>query len=191
VSIVLQIDFILTVCINIINDNVIFRDKKFVESFPDSKFDQSQFKNFWKRNQKYRTICMACISKRADAARKSCLNNDVRDVNHNNSTDYPNWGGVRLDTASKAILMNWYNTAQGRVFGENGKRRQRVNIDISDDEDDKPDYAWARKPVSFDETSHKIAVTWLQDARAKLQRKRGWESDIEKFEFKNDKTFRN
>ena len=134
---------------------------------------------------------MACISKRADAARKSCLNNDVRDVNHNNSTDYPNWGGVRLDTASKAILMNWYNTAQGRVFGENGKRRQRVNIDISDDEDDKPDYAWARKPVSFDETSHKIAVTWLQDARAKLQRKRGWESDIEKFEFKNDKTFRN
>lgn len=94
--------------------------------------------------------------------------------------DYPNWGGIQLDDASKAILMYWYSSAQNRVFGENGRTRKKIEIVVSDDEDEKPVYEWAQKEVVLSQNSKKIAVAWLRDARAKLQRKRGWETDIKK-----------
>lgn len=96
-----------------------------------------------------------------------------------------------MDAASEAILMNWYNTAQDRIFGEHGRRRQKVNIDISDDEDERPNFSWAQKPVSLNDTTTKIAVSWLRDARSKLQRKRGWESGSRKYSFNRDDILRN
>ena len=45
----------------------------------DDEVDQVQWKNFWIKNQKHHTICLACISKRREVAARRALQGDVDD----------------------------------------------------------------------------------------------------------------
>jgi len=75
-----------------------------------------------------------------------------------------------LEDASKAILSSWYNNAKQNVFGPNGKSREKIRVDVSDDEaDDDLTHAWTKEQIAINKTSSSIAVFWLRSARARLQ----------------------
>lgn len=80
-----------------------------------------------------------------------------------------------LNAASREIAQFWYASAQERIFGKQGRQRQKASIDISDDEEeDSVRIKWSREQVNFSVGSKEIATLWLRTARAKLQRDSGW-----------------
>ena len=152
-------------------------DDRFQEENGEDEFDQVLWKNFWIKHQKYRTLCLGCISQRLEKERRAALVGAMREESDGGEGDseYPEWGAVYLNAASKAILMGWYKTAQNRLFGKGGRRRQRVQIDVSDDEGEDVPAEWAQAAVALSESSKSIAVKWLRTARAKLQKDKGFE----------------
>ncbi len=66
---------------------------------------QVAWKSFWERHQKYRTICMACITrrnldKRDEAVAAAALGGAEVPTG-------PQFGPVFLTAASKAIMIKW------------------------------------------------------------------------------------
>lgn len=141
--------------------------------------DQVQWKTFWTNNQRYHTICLACVTQRKakaarDAYSKGALDPSIFD--DDNQEDYPDWGPVFLSGASKAILLNWYRKAQKLRAGKRKQRakKERVTKDISDDEGDDPAFSWLKEGLrNITPATKAIAIRWMRSARARLQQKRG------------------
>ena len=152
-------------------------DERFIVENGDDEFDQVLWKNFWIKHQRYRTLCLNCISQRLEKERRAALAGAMKEESDDEpGSGYPEWGAVYLNAASKAILMGWYRTAQNRLFGKGGRRRKRVQIDVSDDEGEDVPAEWAQAAVNLSESSKAIAIKWVRTARAKLQKDKGFES---------------
>ena len=134
----------------------------------------SQWKNYWQKYQTYQTLCLKCIS-----LKNIKQNENRRDENEviGDYDEYPSWGAIQLSSASNTILKKWYNSAQGRIYGSEGRNRKKrlpFEVSDSDEEDVIPD--WTFKTITEPDSSlRKIATLWLRLARANLQKKRGWE----------------
>jgi hypothetical protein len=155
--------------------------EKFDMEHPEDEFDQVAWKTFWIRHQRYKTICLACITTEKEKERGAALKaigkgggggggggGDDDDGDFND--DGNDWGPVYLTAASRAMLVKWYKTAQGRVFGKGGKRRKQVVVDVSDDEGDEAPSQWARTPVDLSAASTALAIRWLRTARVRIQK---------------------
>ena len=126
------------------------------------------WKQFWKEHQNYQTICLQCISKRRENERAEA----IIGLGAESNTKYPDWGSVFLDDASKAILINWYRSAHQQLFRNNGRHAIQIDpIDISDDEDDGSLFS---QRIDIGDRTKSIAITWVREARAKIQKERGW-----------------
>ena len=141
----------------------------------DDEVDQVQWKNFWVNNQRYHTVCLACLTKRKEVETKEKLRGGAFDpsVFDDEQEDYPEWGPVFLTAASKAILLNWYRKAQRLRAGKKGKRRDKVAKAISDDEGDDVPVSWLNELSKITPATKGIAIKWMRTARARLQQKRG------------------
>jgi hypothetical protein len=163
--------------------------------------DQVQWKTFWINNQRYHTICLACLTKRKEVDAQSRLRGGLLDpslFDDDAQEAYPDWGPVFLSAASKAMLLNWYRRAQKlraakrrrpRRAGPAGAaaaddddsmtmstkgRKERAFKEISDDEGDDPMFSWLKEGMAeLSASSKAIAIKWMRTARARLQAKRG------------------
>lgn len=148
-------------------------------SYPgDEEVDQVQWKTFWTNNQRYHTICLACITKRKEVEAKKALASGGYDPLYDDDEQeaYPEWGPVFLSAASKAIMLNWYKKAQKLRAGKRKQRvrKEKVVKDISDDEGDEPAFSWLKDGLKdITPASKAIAIKWMRTARARLQQKRG------------------
>jgi hypothetical protein len=145
-------------------------------SFPgDEEIDQVQWKTFWMNNQRYHTICLACLTKRKEVVTRAALAG-VMDLSmyDDEQEQYPDWGPVYLTAASKAILLNWYRKAQRARAGKKGAkvRRSKVVKDISDDEGEE-EPAWTKNYRPPSQATIAIAIKWTRTARARIMKRRG------------------
>lgn len=142
----------------------------------DEEVDQVQWKSFWMNNQRYHTICLACLTKRKEAAARAAIQSGVLgfdpSIFDDGQEDYPDWGPVYLSAASKAMLLNWYRKAQLLRAGKRGRRREKALKAISDDEEDQP-FSWLKEMPNITPATNAIAVKWMRSARARLQKKKG------------------
>jgi hypothetical protein len=141
----------------------------------DVEVDQVQWKSFWVNNQRYHTVCLACLTKRKEVQTRNALKGGAFDpsVFDDEQEAYPDWGPVFLTAASKAILLNWYRKAQRLRAGKKGKRKDKQNKAISDDEGDDVPVSWLNELSKITPATTAIAVKWMRTARARLQQKRG------------------
>ena len=141
----------------------------------DEEVDQVQWKQFWVNNQRYHTICLACLTRRKELqARDKIKGAADASVFDDGQEDYPEWGPVFLSAASKAMLLNWYRKAQRLRAGKRGnKRKEKVMKTISDDEGEDLPKDWLRDIPAFSGATKAIAVKWMRTARARLQKKHG------------------
>lgn len=154
-------------------------DKEFPEEEILMKDDvnPTTWKNFWNKHQKYHTICLACLAKsRDDVILSKRRNNDLAD-SPLRSMDEEVFGPVQLNAASKAILLNWYRQAQQRRASKLAlKKRRQVVADVSDDEEEAMAVSlhapWANATLSLSQSSTKIAMKWLQEARLGIYEKK-------------------
>ena len=140
----------------------------------ETEVDQVEWKRFWRKNQRYHTICMVCVSKRKDDQRdkKRKKLGQYDDLDDLRQEDYPDWGPVFLSAASKAILLNWYRKAQKLRASKKGRREKKAPKPISDDEGDDIPRAFG-KSVETTPATQAIAIKWMRTARARLQQKGG------------------
>lgn len=132
-------------------------------------------------NQRYHTICLACLTKRKEVdARKALAAGKALDPTLFDDADqeaYPDWGPVFLSGPSKAMLLNWYHKAQKLRAGkrkDKRTRKEKVVKDISDDEGDDPMFSWLKEGLrEVTPATKAIAIKWMRTARARLQQKRG------------------
>jgi len=146
------------------------------KSYPgDEEVDQVQWKQFWINNQRYHTICLACLTKRKEVeARNAAKGNYDPSIFDDGQEDYPDWGPVFLTAASKAMLLNWYRKAQRLRAGKRGARKKdKILKAISDDEGEDQGHNWLKDLPELSAASKGIAKFWMQTARARLQRKHG------------------
>ncbi len=81
------------------------------------EFDQVAWKMYFKKNEKFRTLCLECISKRLEEDKaKAQLVFDI-----GSEEDDERFGPVFLSSSSRAIMMLWYRNAQARIFGPGGR----------------------------------------------------------------------
>jgi len=153
---------------------------KYLEMFPeDEEIDQVQWKAFWNKNQKYHTICLACLSKRKEKVIKEALagaGGFAAILYDDEQEGYPDFGPVYLSAASKAILMSWYRKAQMVRQAKKGvnRRAPKVIKAISDDEgDDEVPLEWAKQMEKMSASSKAIALKWVRTARAGMQKRAG------------------
>ena len=79
------------------------------------------------------------------------------------------------------MIRYWYTAAKTSLYGKNGRARNKMEIDISDDEeDDSIRLKWSRSTAPIDAHSKDIAVSWLRTARAQLQRDCHWPNKVKK-----------
>ena len=149
--------------------------QKYDGEHPDEEFDQVVWKTFWIKHQRYRTICLQCISKAKEEERRDAISGAAQlSDDDDGGADYPDWGPIYLSAASRAIVIGWYKQAQQRVFGRGGKRRKQVTVDVSDDEGDEPPSRFAHVGrVELSSSSHALAIRWLRTARSQMQRRAG------------------
>jgi len=104
------------------------------KAYPDEvEIDQVQWKSFWSSNQRYHTICLACLTKRKETETKNAIRAAAggfdAGIFDTTPEEYPDWGPVYLSAASKAILLNWYRKAQRIRQGKRGaKKRDKIVI---------------------------------------------------------------
>jgi hypothetical protein len=131
------------------------------------------WKTFWIRHQRYKTICLACITAEKEKAKNDALKGlggGGDDEEDDSGAGGGEWGPVYLQPAARAIIVNWYALAQARVFGKGGRKRKQVVVDVSDDEGDEMPSQWAQEQVELAEASRALAVRWLRTARTRLQK---------------------
>lgn len=143
-------------------------DSAFIKEYPKSEFDQVLWKQFWHHKQKHHTLCLPCISDEKNHS--DAISSKLPDVQHTIDQDRE-WSGIMLEDATRSILTMWYNTAQNNIFGVGGRKRDKVPIDISDDDDEDMPTQWSSIPLQMTESSTDVAIFWLRSARARLQNK--------------------
>ena len=148
---------------------------KYDAEHQDEEFDQVVWKTFWIKHQRYRTVCLECVSRAKEEERREAVSGAVAlSDDDDGGADYPDWGPVYLSAASRAIVIGWYKQAQQRVFGRGGRRRKQVTVDVSDDEGDEPPARFAGVGrVELSAASHALAIRWLRTARAQMQKRNG------------------
>ena len=138
-----------------------------------------QWKQFWVNNQRYHTICLACLTKRKEKNARSAMNGvfDPSLFDDDDQEAYPDWGPVFLSAPAKAIMLNWYRKAQKLRAGKRklGRmKKDKMVKDISDDEGEDQMFSWLKEGLKeITPASKAIAVKWMRTARARLQQKRG------------------
>jgi hypothetical protein len=151
----------------------------YTAAFPDDQeIDQVQWKNFWNTNQKYTTICLACLSKRKEKTLKELMKggSGFESIMFDDDQEaYPEWGPVYLSAASKAILLNWYRKAQRVRQAKKGVSRRvpKVAKSISDDEGDDTPAEWAKQLLALTPATKAIATKWIRTARAAMLKRAG------------------
>lgn len=151
----------------------------YTNAFPDDEeIDQVQWKNFWNTNQKYTTICLACLSKRKEKNLKELMKSGTgfESIMYDDEQEaYPEWGPVYLSAASKAILLNWYRKAQRVRQAKKGvnRRAPKVAKGISDDEGDDTPATWTKQLLSLTPATKAIATKWIRTARAAMLKRAG------------------
>ncbi len=146
-------------------------DDRFTSKYSsEDQFDQVLWKQFWQRHQKYNTICLPCIANLKEIDREKAIFQSSSNIVKSNEDEDPNWGPIMLEERSTSIMKKWYQAAQSRVFGEQGRQREQILIDISDDEGDDMTFSWAQKPLSIESNTKTIATLWLRTARSKMKR---------------------
>ncbi len=79
---------------------------------------QVAWKVYFKKHEKFRTICLECIAKRKgddkEAAQMAWAPGSDDDKDQK-------FGPVFLSASSRAIMMLWYRNAQARIFGPGGR----------------------------------------------------------------------
>ena len=91
---------------------------QFEEAHPgEAEIDQVEWKAFWVKFERYRTLCIPCISSRDEKQRNVAMggiaDEDMVD-------QHPDWGPIYLSAASRAILIAWHRKARERIFGRGG-----------------------------------------------------------------------
>merc|ERR1712070_1166190 len=140
------------------------------------KFDEVAWKTFWIRHQRYRTVCLACVTARKEQERNIAMKDAglfAESDDDDRDAEYPEWGPVYLSAASRAMLISWYRQAQEQLFGKGGRKRKQVMIDVSDDEGDEVPSQWANTKIDLSAASHALAIRWLRTARANIQKAKG------------------
>jgi hypothetical protein len=144
---------------------------RFEAENPDmEEFDQVAWKSFWEKHQKYRTICMACITRRNLDKRDEAMVGGGAAA----APTGPRFGPVFLSSASKAIMQKWYGLARRRTRAKGAPgtnflspKRTAAQAVSSDDEDEDvmASAPWARQPVRVSASTRALAIRWLQLAR--------------------------
>merc|ERR550514_2601785 len=136
---------------------------KFEKEATSEEFDQVAWKEFFKKHQKFRTLCLDCMLKAQEEKRKRAAGMSGVGISDSDSEDEggakARFGPVFLSAASRAIMIMWYRKAQDRVFGRGG--RVRPAMAVSSDEDDELKTDWANQPL------------WLNLARNRIIQRGG------------------
>ncbi|KAF1783536.1 Immunoglobulin E-set [Phytophthora cactorum] len=130
------------------------------------EFDAAAWKDFFAKHQKFKTLCLNCIVHLKTTGQLG----DLRGIGRgDDGVGDEGLNATPLNAASYALLQKWYRTAQDRVFGKSGKRRQQ--LDVSDDEEETMQhrFEWTRQPVELNAASTALARKWLLAARHKLR----------------------
>ncbi|KDO22134.1 hypothetical protein SPRG_10952 [Saprolegnia parasitica CBS 223.65] len=148
---------------------------KFDKVYPSDEFNVAEWKAFFIKHEKFRTLCLNCLAKQKHEARMQPLGLGANDqaMADAETAAALGFGSVHLNAASRAILLKWYKLGQDRVFGKTGKRRAVANV--SDDEEDAAlrGAKWANQPVFLNAASTAIAIKWLVAARLSIKSKMG------------------
>ena len=131
-------------------------------------FDVKGWKEFFKKHQKYKTLCLTCSSREKSLEPLSVFNRapNNEDSDHNqNAVNSPLFDPVYLNASSNAIARKWYRRAQDRVFGKSGKKRAPVSV--SDDEEDGKNNEWG--PMQLSAASMAMARKWITLSRSRIK----------------------
>ena len=98
--------------------NVEEMNRRFIIEYPECRddIDQVLWKQFWRRNQTYKTICFPCIQRRTKEKYSSIIDDD------RSSDDADSLGDLvtsELDNASSAILATWFEKAKSSLHLRN------------------------------------------------------------------------
>ena len=167
-------------CVHPLEDLAAAFDK---EHETDDAFDQVAWKAFWLKNQRYRTICLQCLTSQKLQDRgggglqyggpdgPGGQGGGGFDEGPGDGSD--TWGPVFLTPSARAMIVGWHRKARTRLYGKGGKRRPKhapsVAADLSDDEGDEAPFK-LKGDINLAPASRAILIRWLRTARANLQR---------------------
>lgn len=98
--------------------------QKYEEAHPgEQEVDQVEWKTFWVKVQRYRTLCSPCIARRNAKERNVAMGGIPDEELQDEAND---WGPVYLSAASRAILIAWHRKARERIFGRGGQSVSRA-----------------------------------------------------------------
>ena len=85
-------------------------DEAFKNEYHTDEIDQVLFKTFWKRQQRYTTVCLLCISKRTAKEREQIITDDRSDDGEPELIMSDN-----ITQSAESILASWYRVARKRL----------------------------------------------------------------------------
>eukprot|EP01029_Cantina_marsupialis_P013339 TRINITY_DN2955_c0_g4_i3.p1 TRINITY_DN2955_c0_g4~~TRINITY_DN2955_c0_g4_i3.p1 ORF type:complete len:2510 (+),score=474.52 TRINITY_DN2955_c0_g4_i3:87-7616(+) len=148
---------------------------QFEATQPESdEVDEVAWREFFRRHQRYRTLCLKCIARRKEQELKSRSGGEMLEDGDQE------FGPVFLNSAARAMMLRWFDEAATNVrqmkFGPGGRARpERLDIS-SDSEEDDIGPAWAQKPLKLSATQKALAQRWLVLARTSLSKHSGAKS---------------
>ena len=86
-------------------------DEQFKNEYRTEEVDQVLFKTFWRRNQRYQTVCLSCIQKRQHKEREEIITDDR---SSDDKVDMALTSEVMTQSA-ESILASWYAAARKRL----------------------------------------------------------------------------
>jgi hypothetical protein len=148
---------------------------RFEAEHMDEEFDQVAWKEFFNTHEKFRTLCLSCITQNREDE-KAKMRAGTKSSHFSDSDDDEErgalYGPVFLTAASKAILLRWYRAAQDDVRKRGGLVAQIANIS-DDEEGDDANIGWGKSRLRLRAATKAIAIKWLRHARAKMQAESG------------------
>ena len=86
-------------------------DEAFKKEYRTEDIDQVLFKTFWRRYQKYQTICLACVNKRKEKEREQIITDDRSDDDEPKQLILSD----NMTVSTESILASWYSAARKNV----------------------------------------------------------------------------
>ena len=84
-------------------------DEQYKNEYKTDEIDQVRFKMFWKRHQRYQTICLPCVQARK---RKEMEGIILDDRSSDSSSDGNGLASEDITISASNILSNWYAAAR-------------------------------------------------------------------------------
>mmetsp|Transcript_53864 Transcript_53864/g.161163 ORF Transcript_53864/g.161163 Transcript_53864/m.161163 type:complete len:128 (+) Transcript_53864:198-581(+) len=119
--------------------------------------DQRLWRQFWKKHQRYSTLCLACTKHTKEKKQITEISSPV-------SAQHPDWEVEDLDAASRAILIRWYQSAKLA-------KRRPPDLEEDSSDGDEPDTSFSASPAELDDMSKAIGRLWLRVARQRRERR--------------------